>query len=210
MSNSYGPYLDQNTPIMEQSLDFLTRKQPQQMRLERFERDFLPFFNLKGIEKEIVQEMLDDLSRYHGGLKQTEKDLVGNLMTRWLDAVRSPTQPTEIIENDGTVVYVVPPILNSEGYPTDLPGTELCQLIETAGNQYNVLPISGDNFVKERILPHVKSPEMSVEDCKLWNVIFDRYGMPRYTIPGEEVPKPANAVNNTNDDPDAECEYELD
>lgn len=199
-----------NSDEMSQALDLLTRPIPQTMRLEVFERDFLPFFNLKGIEKEIVDEMLADLSRNHMGLKTTEKDLIHNLMNNWMSKVRSAYLPTDIVDRDGNVVYTVPAVLRAPDSPVNVPGHILVQLLETASNKYNVLPMEGNNFFRMEILPHVKTGQVTIEELQQWNKIFDHYGMPRYNIPGEETVNPQVKTTESSIDPDAECDYDFD
>lgn len=204
-----NPANQQNTEAVAEALELLTRPVTQSMRLDVFERDFLPFFDLRGIEKEVVDEMLDDITRNCEGIRKTEKALIQNVMNNWLSKVRSPFLETNIIDREGNIVFVVPAILRSPENPVDLPAAELFQRVETGINMYNVLPQSGNNFFRNNILPYVKEGKMEMKEYLQWNKIFDHYGMPRYTLPGEEVAAAKAAEVASQQDPDAESSYDF-
>ena len=205
-----NPANQQNTPIMEQALEFLTRPVRQTMREDIFERDFLPFFDLRGIEREIVDEMLADMER-STGLKQTERDLVGNMISRWMGYVRSAYLETDIVNPEGKILFSVPPLLRSPDEIISCSGEKMAQLIETANNHYNVHPNEGNKFFINRILPNLVTHHISIEELQKWNIIFDYYGLPRYTIPGEEAPAGAGVAGTTDPvDEDSSCDYEFD
>lgn len=204
-----NPANDQNTPVMVQALEFLTRPVRQSMREEVFERDFLPFFDLRGIDSEVVQEMIGDMER-STGLKQTESALVGNMISRWMNSVRSAYLETDVVNAEGKILFAVPPLLRSPDDIISIGGEKMAQLIETANNHYNVHPVEGDNFFKKRILPHVIQHTVSIEEIKKWNLIFDYYGLPRYTVPGEEVLTTDAGVAVDQPDEDSMCDYNFD
>jgi hypothetical protein len=205
-----NPASRDNTKEDTQMLDFLVRKPAQKLRQDIFERDFLPFFDLRGMDKEVADKMLQDMRAASGDAYDfDEKHLVGNMMQRWIESVPSPYLPTEIVAADGTVMFTVPAIFRAPRDSLRIGGEEMFQLIETAGNMYNVHPAEGDRFIKQRILPNVILHAGSYDEIRQWNVIFDYYGFPRYTLPGEAESTKPNAVEEDSAVDDNDDDYEL-
>lgn len=175
----------QNDEKVASALDFLTKPQMQRMAYNTFYTQFLPFFDLEGIDPDVVNEMLSDMSN-RTGAEHTEKDLMGNLIGKWVEYVPSPFKPTEIIDGDGSVVYVVPPILDNSRASIEGDASKIYALVDQASNQAKVHPSLGDRFIKEKIIPLVSGSVINIEYVKMWNVIFDHHGMKKFNIGDEE------------------------
>lgn len=198
---------NQNDDKISNALDFLTKPVAQRMAYNTFFTQFLPFFDLNGIEKEIVDEMLADMSA-RTGQHHTEKDLFGNLLSRWTEFVSSPYKNTEIVNEEGVIVYVVPPILdNTHETPVDADPEKLARLVEQASNQEKIHPKLADRYIEKHIAPLVRPPVLNIEHIRMWNKIFDYHGMRKYPL--DDDPS-TNGTNNTPVDNDDESVSMLD
>lgn len=165
-----------NDEAMLRTFDTLLQPVTAKMSLAVFTKKFLPFLGVEPIPAEKVQEMLEAMSR-RTSARHVPKDLHINLMNEWMAAVGSPFYHVEIIDAEGQVAYVVPPILDNT---TDISNSaeSIPNLVEQAVNQTKVYPRLGEQYINDHIIPLLNHVAMRPEYVDMWNKIYAYHKMP--------------------------------
>lgn len=167
---------NENDEAMLRTFDSLLQPVTAKMSMAVFTKKFLPFLGSEPIPMEKVQEMLEAMSR-RTSARHSPKDLHTNLMNEWMSAVGSPFFHVEVIDADGQVAYVVPPILDNT---TDISNSSesIPNLVEQAVNQTRVYPRLGEQYINDHIIPLLNHVAMRPEYVAMWNKIYAYHNMP--------------------------------
>lgn len=175
---------------MDKVFDALLEPVRKRIALVNFEKKYLPFLTVAPIPKEVVSEMLHVMSQRTGSV-HTASDLHGNLMNEWIGEIGSPFVEVEVIDAEGRIVYIVPPLLDNERELIE-DNADLPQLVEQASNQGRILPELAVKFINNNILPLIRKPITNPKHIAMWNKIYTFHGLP--LIESYPDGKPVEAV----------------
>jgi len=136
-------------------------------------------------------------------------------MNTWLDKVSGdPKNPVDIIDNEGNVIFTVPPILDQSVIEQSNPQSRSMTVIERQYSRLKEISAVASQMYLEKTLTgiHVKDKptEEVYNNIRVWNDILKRYGKEDKIvniIPIEEVNK--HAPTHIEDKTDI-SDYELD
>lgn len=138
---------------------FEVGKQNNQLPEQLFVNAFLPFFS--------------------GKIKD---DAQLNITTKWVSVAGSTMNSVDIINNDGKVLFTVPPLMSTEflGIHDNIRGKSFNEIFNDAKNQANRIPILGERVIAEDAGGKVSQMKVDPKDIQItqWDMIFDRYNVP--------------------------------
>jgi hypothetical protein len=112
--------------------------------------------------------------------------------TTWISIAGTPANEVSIIDNNGKILFNVPPLMDTSVINKTNTGTSISKIIETFLMHSAVLPQNGTNFLNKHI--DNKIDDLSKESTdfldynKRWNDIFVRYNkINAKTLPNERV-----------------------
>jgi len=170
--------LEQEIASIDQSISSIAT--PARLDEATFKEIFLPMF--LGVEKELLHP---------------HAQLGG-----WITCAGGVYNEVEIIDNDGTVLFKVPPakLQLPVDYKRDKRRTSLLAEIHTANLHMARHPKLGEKYLKQVLDSYVSTKELEavIGYLRRWNEIFKRYGHPEFKIPGDN---PTPGVNQKANQP---------
>lgn len=134
----------------------------------------------------------------------------------WIDKVAGDERnAVDIVDKDGNVLFVVPPMLDPSVFIQARPGSQSMTRIERSYSRLKEFDAAGSQNYLNRMLTGIHVSETITEEtysnCRTWNDILVRYGKEEYIInvvPLEKDPNKDKVVKKppTND----LIDYELD
>lgn len=166
----------ENDEAMHRTFDTLLKPVRKRMHVNTFTKKFLPFLGVEPIPKETVIRMLEAMGR-RTNVNHTVADLHINLMNEWMNDVGSPFVEVEVINQEGEILYVIPPILDNN---TEINNTKnsIPNLVEQASNQAKIFPRLGEEYINARIIPLLNQASMRPEYIEMWNKVYAYHQMP--------------------------------
>lgn len=140
------------------------------------------------------------LPLFHGD----EENIYNATMNTWLSVAGSPFNEVDIIDNNGKILFTVPPVYNRNNvHPVDpnigLPS--VASMVATAKQYAQMHPRQGEAYLKSELNKRamlVENEGQHLVNLNAWNEIFKRYG--RTPIMALESEQPSNGSNITPDD----------
>lgn len=175
---------NENDEAMLRAFDVLLKPVRKKMHVNTFTKKFLPFLGVDPIDKKDVVKMLEVMGR-RTNANHTPEDLHINLMNEWMNEVGSPFVEVEVFNQDGEILYVIPPILDNS---TEIANNKdsIPNLVEQASNQARIFPRLGEEYINKRIIPLLNHATMKPEYVKMWNKVFAYHQMPLIKIASEQ------------------------
>jgi len=141
-----------------------TKKDTPQIGYELFKRDYLP---LLASPPE----------------RDKEGDVVPRDLTPWLDICMHPSNPVEVLNGDGTVRFVVPPLVGTIPTYFAAPRGGLVGIAAEAMEKRNQHPVYGERYLDNALAVSLKDQKhVNSEQTKEWNNVLVEHGYP--PLPG--------------------------
>lgn len=118
-------------------------------------------------------------------------------MGMWISRVAgSPFAEVDIVNEQGEVIYVIPPMLDRaalDSRPAGDRSVPLEHVIKTAEQLHRMSPLQGENYITQKLTEHalvMRAPSNVLRNLETWNRIFQANGRP-VLVPLEDSPAAA-------------------
>lgn len=96
----------------------------------------------------------------------------------WLSIAGNPLAPVDVVDENGDVLYTIPPLLRSVSFEESTKRTQFSEVIKTADALTEMAPNRGLAYFQESMNRATPKPKADVSSAKVWNAICDRYNIP--------------------------------
>jgi hypothetical protein len=127
----------------------------------------------------------------------------------WTKVAGNPFAPVNIVNNEGAILFQVPPILNRGAVKSVTErGNGIADVIRNSELYARQHPVQGQHYLDTELRKRaliITTDAVNVEEAHIWNTICERYGYPALF---DMVKKDSVAVSNESSQPSFD-EYEL-